>query len=99
MYLLFMRSLQFWVGLIFPKNASSILRFQKAGILLCPNVLQRVSHIMRSAVARLVGLLLGTVSSNVWQEKQHPKNHIGVTIRPTFSFLGCISTLSGIDAH
>lgn len=38
------------------------------------------SHIMRSAVARVVGLLHTTVGSNVQREEQHPKNHIGVTI-------------------
>lgn len=79
---------------------SSILRFQEASILLCPNVLQRISHIVLSAVARVVGLPLGTIGSNTRRQKQHPENYIGVTIGPTFSFMGCVSsTLSGIGAR
>lgn len=64
------------------------------------NVLQHISHIMPSVVERLVGLPLGTISSNVQREKQHPKNCIGVTTGPTFSFLPCVSsTSSAIDAR
>lgn len=37
---------------------------------------KHISHILRSEVARVVGLLLGTMGSNMCREKQHPNHHI-----------------------
>lgn len=58
------------------------------------------SYIMWSAVARAMGLFHATVGCNVQREEQHPKIHIGFTVGPTFSILGCVSSvLFGIDTH